>query len=232
MPAFWLLFTIPGRIICNSEAVKRCIVSYGIDASKIVAIPAFSSQYLEYADAVLPEPVERFFGRYAAIVFTYIRMRPLFYPLTLFKGMATVIRSQPHVGLVVCGGTSHADAGVWPAVQAEIAREGIADHICFVDDVDHDQFLAALRRSALYLRTPITDGVASSVLEALALRIPVVGSENGTRPEGVITYPADDDVRMAEAVEYVIANRAAVVASIPPVAVADTVADEVALLTS
>jgi len=30
--------------------------------------------------------------------------------------------------------------------------------------------------------------VCSSVLEALALKTPVVASENGSRPEGVITY--------------------------------------------
>ena len=43
------------------------------------------------------------------------------------------------------------------------------DRICFVADLDRDAFLTALQRSTLYLRTPITDGVASSVLESLAL---------------------------------------------------------------
>jgi glycosyltransferase involved in cell wall biosynthesis len=231
-PLFWLLFIIPRRIICNSEPVRRCIAGYGIAPEKITAIPAFSRQYLEFTRMTLPDHVEAFYARYASIVVTYVRMRPLFYPITLIDGMALVMRKCPHVGLVLLGGTSHADAGVWPAVQAAIERHGIGDRICFVDDLDHDAFLSAIERSTLYLRTPITDGVASSVLESISLRIPVVASDNGTRPEGVVTYPADDAGALAAAVDHVIARRTEIAAALGHVAAPDTVADEVALLTS
>ena len=91
--------------------------------------------------------------------------------------------------------------------------------------------LTALQRSTLYLRTPITDGVASSVLESLALSVPVVACENGTRPRGVLTYRADDPTEMATQMEHVIANRQQVVEAIGPLDVPDTLADEIALLT-
>jgi glycosyltransferase involved in cell wall biosynthesis len=84
----------------------------------------------------------------------------------------------------------------------------------------------------VYLRTPVTDGVASSVLESLALGVPVVACENGTRPAGVITYPPEDGDKMAAAVEYVIRNRADVVARMQRVEIVDTLTDEVALLTA
>ncbi len=74
--------------------------------------------------------------------------------------------------------------------------------------------------------------MASSVLEALALRVPVVACENGTRPPGVVTYPAEDAAGLAAAVEQVLANHAAVAASLESLEPPDTVADEVALLTS
>ncbi|NOT28710.1 MAG: glycosyltransferase family 4 protein [Acidobacteria bacterium] len=232
VPVFWLLFLIPRRIICNSDAVKACISRYGIAPEKIVAIPAFSRQYLEFSRVQLPGDVEAFLGRCAVAVLAYVRMRPLFYPVTLIDGMAEVMRHRPDVGLVLCGGTGHADVGVWPAVQEAIRRHGVQDRICFVEDFDHDQFLSALERSGLYLRTPITDGVASSVLEALALGIPVVACENGTRPAGVVTYVADDPQGLAAAVQHVIDHRTEVVAALRQVAAPDTVADEVALLTS
>jgi glycosyltransferase involved in cell wall biosynthesis len=231
-PLFRLLFAIPRRIICNSDAVKACIAGYGVNPEKIVAIPAFSRQYLEFSNVPLPAQVEEFFGRYPAIVFTYVRMRPLFYPVTLIDGMANVMKRRPDVGLIICGGTGHADEGVWPSVQEAIQRQGVGDRICFVDDLDHDAFLTALQRSALYLRTPITDGVASSVLESLALGVPVVACENGTRPAGVLTYPADDAGRMAATVEHVLSNRAEVLASMTTLDVPDTVGDEIAVLTS
>lgn len=232
VPVFWLLFVIPRRIICNSDAVKACIARYGVSPEKIVAIPAFSRQYLEFTRVPLPDHVEAFLSRYSTAVLTYVRMRPLFYPVVLIDGMAVVMRRRPDLGLILCGGTGHADAGVWPSVQEAIARHGIADRICFVDDLDHDAFLSALERSAVYLRTPITDGVASSVLESLALGIPVVACENGTRPAGVVTYPATDPEALAAAVDHVIGHRSDVVAALSNVSAPDTLADEVALLTS
>jgi glycosyltransferase involved in cell wall biosynthesis len=231
-PVFRLLFAIPRRIICNSDAVKRCIAGYGVPASKIVPIPAFSRQYLEFSDVELPPELDAYLAQHPTTVFSYLRLRPLFYPTVLIDGMARVMERRPDVGLVICGGRGHADDGVWPAVEAAMERHGLQSRICFVDDLDHDAFLTALRRSALYLRTPITDGVASSVLEALALGIPVVACDNGTRPRGVVTYAAEDADGLAAAVSYVLDNRPTVVAGLANVEVADTLSDEVALLTS
>ena len=129
-------------------------------------------------------------------------------------------------------GLGHSDAGVWPAVQDAIQRHQVQDRICFVDDLDHDAFLTALERSAMYLRTPITDGVASSVLEALALGVPVVACENGTRPSGVVTYPAEDPERLAGAVMHVLDERSGGTAALSTHEIPDTVSDEVRLLTA
>jgi glycosyltransferase involved in cell wall biosynthesis len=232
VPVFWLLFAIPRRIICNSNAVKECIAGYGIPRRKIVAIPAFSRQYLEFTPVALPPQVEQFFRRFPRVVFTYLRMRPLFYPETLVHGMARVFKSSADIGLIVCGMAGHSDEGVRPQFDAAIAQHRIEDRVCLLDDLDHDAFLTILAGSALYLRTPITDGVASSVLEALTLGVPVVACDNGTRPEGVITYPAGDPVKLATAVEHVLARHDEVVAALGSIEVADTVADEVVLLTT
>jgi hypothetical protein len=48
--------------------------------------------------------------------------------------------------------------------------------------------------------------VAASVLESLALGIPVVASENGRRPEGVITYEDADPVDMVAKLNFVREN--------------------------
>jgi glycosyltransferase involved in cell wall biosynthesis len=231
VPLYWFLFTLPKRIICNSEAVKRCIQGYGIPAGKIVPIPAFSRQYLEFEPTPLPEVLERFLTRYPTAVFTYARMRPLFFPVTMIDGMARVMARRPDVGLVLCGGLSHMESSLWVEVQERIASHGLADRICLIEDLDHDAFLTALTRSAIYLRTPITDGVASSVMESIALRVPVVASENGTRPPGVHTYPADDADRLAATVDFVLNRHADIVAGMDHLDVADTLTDEVALLT-
>jgi glycosyltransferase involved in cell wall biosynthesis len=226
------LFTIPRRIICNSDAVKARIEQYGIPGSKITAIPAFSTQYLEFEPAPLPEPVSAFYERYRHVILTYVRMRPLFYPLTLIDGFARLRNHRTDTGLLLCGVSGHSDKGVWEDTQERIRQHGIAEHICIVEDLERSAFLTALQRSALYLRTPITDGVSSSVLESLALGVPVLACENGTRPASVLTYKADDPDHMAERLEYVLANRDTVAATLGSLDVKDTLADEIALLTS
>ena len=232
LPAFWLLFAIPRRIVCNNEAVKRLIQGYGIPAAKIAVIPAFSREYLEYTPAVLPAELEAFFHRYPQVLFCYLRMRPLFFPLTLIEGFARVAADRPDVGLVICGGMSHGEEDLQRAVESAIARHSLSTRICLVDDLDHDAFLTALRRSAIYVRTPITDGVASSVLESLALSVPVVGCDNGTRPPGVITYPVEDAGRLATVLADVLVRRDQVVATLQSIQLPDTLTDEVVLLTS
>lgn len=231
-PLYWLLFAIPRHVICNSEAVKACIRGYGIPASKIVPIPAFSRQYLESAPTELPDALERFYARFPTVVFTYIRLRPLFYPLTLVDGMAALLARRAEVGVVFCGALGgHFEPDLRQEFEARLARYRLHDRVCLLEDLDHDAFLVALQRSTLYLRTPITDGVASSVMESIALCVPVVACENGTRPKGVVTYPAEDAAEMVAAVERVIDRRAEAIAAQAGLEVADTLADEVALLT-
>jgi glycosyltransferase involved in cell wall biosynthesis len=232
VPVFALLFLIPRRIICNSDAVKQKIRQYGVRESKIAPIAAFSRQYLEYAPAALPPSLAGFYQRYAHVIFTYVRMRPLFFPLTLVEAFASLARRRGDVGLVLCGISGHMEEDLWADVQQRLAHHRLAERVCTIEDLDHDQFLTALQRSTVYLRTPITDGVASSVLEAMALGVPVVACENGTRPAGVITYAAEDPEQMADKLEYVIANRATILAALPHVDVPDTLAEELKLLTS
>jgi len=231
-PLFWLAFLLPRQIICNNDAVKSRIVKYGVPAAKISVIPAFTREYLEYSETSLPPELESFRQRWPQILFTYLRMRPLFYPLVLVDAMAQIAAERHDTGLVICGGMSHGEPDLLAQVQSRITAHGLGDRVCFVEDLDHDAFLTALTRSAIYVRTPITDGVASSVLESLALGVPVVACENGTRPPGVLTYPAEDASQLAKVVTTTLAERAGVVASLVQVPVPDTLPAEVQILTT
>jgi glycosyltransferase involved in cell wall biosynthesis len=231
-PLFWLAFLIPRRIICNNEAVRERIARYGVPLAKIVAIPAFTREYLDYSEVPPPPEVEAFAQRYPQLLFTYLRMRPLFYPLVLIDAMAQIAAARADAGLVICGGMSHGEPELRAQVEARIDQHRLRERVCFVDDLDHDAFLTMLKRCAVYVRTPITDGVASSVLESLALGVPVVACENGTRPPGVRTYPVADPQRLAAVVLDTLANRALVVKSLDHAALPDTLPDEIAILTS
>jgi glycosyltransferase involved in cell wall biosynthesis len=224
-PGYWLVFALSRRIICNSEVVKERIVGYGVRPGKIVAIPAFSRQYLEFERVELPAHIAAFMAAANPLLSSYVFFRPEFFIPTLIDAMARLVRSHPSAGLVIMG----SDAGADP-IREQIRRLGLEQHVLLAGDQPHDAFLTIMTSARMYIRTPPKDGVCSSVLEALALGVPVVASENGTRPPSVVTYTADDPDDLAAKVEAVLADEAAVRASIVRPVIRDTVADEAALL--
>jgi glycosyltransferase involved in cell wall biosynthesis len=224
-PVFRLLFTAPKTIICNSEAVKARIAGYGVPASKIVPIPAFSRQYLEFEPADLDRATDAFLRRSDPVLCTYVFFRPEFFIDSLVDAVRRLSERYPRIGLVVMG----SDAGSGP-IRERVDRLGLADRILFAGDLPHDAFLTVMTRSKLYVRTPKKDGVASSVLEALSLGVPVVAADNGTRPESVITFEADNADHLAAQVAYALDHYERVKNGLVAPEIRDTVADEAGLL--
>jgi glycosyltransferase involved in cell wall biosynthesis len=232
VPVFWLMFALANRIICNNEAVKERICTYGVPRHKVVAIPAFSRQYLEFSPAVLAPAVEDFYRRFPTVVFSYIRLRPLFYPAELIIGFDEISKRRPDTGLLLCGTSGYTDGDLPAQVERLIAERGLHSRVCLVPDFTHDEFLTALERSAVYLRTHVSDGVCSSVHEALSLGVPVVASENGNRPPGVRTYPAADPAALAALVLEVLERGTANAKKMPLAEIEDTLSIEAQLLTA
>lgn len=231
LPLFRALFALPRWIICNSEEVKAKIVEYGVDPAKVVPIPAFSRQYLEAGDEPLPPEVEAFYRRFDEVVFCYIKMRPLFFPQATVEGFAR-LAARRNVGLMLCGIAGNMEPGIWPAVKARLDQPDLEGRVLVVEDLPHGQFLTALARSSVCLRTHLSDGVCSSVLEALTLGVPVVATENRNRPPGVITYESEDVDALAATLEHVLSRRDEISAKLERPEVRDTLAQEVGLLTA
>ena len=108
-PLYRLMFAVPRLIICNSEAVKAKILEYGVPAWKVVAIPAFTKQYLEFPRVELPSEVEAFYERTGEVLFAYIRVREGFNTSTLADGFARVAQRRAGVGLLLVGVRTYAD---------------------------------------------------------------------------------------------------------------------------
>ena len=224
-PVFRLIFLIPRTIVCNSEAVKAKIVSYGIDPEKIVPIPAFSRQYLQFHRVRLSDRLEDFIRDHDPVLSTYAFFRPEFYLESLIDSMKLLVERYPRLGLVVMG----SDAGS-EMIAERIRALGLTNNTVLAGDLAHDEFLSLLTRTRMYIRTPSKDGVCSSVLEALSLSVPVVASENGTRPPGVVTFAPNDAEDLAAKVGDVLSAYDDVRQRIPRPEIRDTVLDEARLL--
>ena len=232
VPMFWVLFTIPRRIICNSAAVKAKIVEYGIRPDKISPIQAFTRQYLDFKPQPLGDEIEAFYRAFPVVVFSYVNLRPKFYPMELLDGFAEVARRRADCGLVLCGIGGYAESDLDRAVRERLRQPDLAGRVCLIENLQHDEFLTALSGAAIFLRSHVSDGVCSSVLEALSLRIPVIAAENGHRPPGVVTYGATNASQLATLLEDVIARRHEVAAALPIPDLPDTLTLESNLLVS
>jgi glycosyltransferase involved in cell wall biosynthesis len=79
--------------------------------------------------------------------------------------------------------------------------EGVADRAKVLVG---SPLVPALRRNAVFIRPTRSEGDAVSVREALLAEVPVVASDVVDRPAGVITVPADDIERFADAVSMLL----------------------------
>jgi len=223
--AFRVLFRSCGEVICNHEPVKKLIQAYGVAEENIHPIPAFSTQYAEEIPVPLPAEVEQFVAASSPLLFSYSMFRPEFTMPALFAGFAALRRAHPRAGLLVAGPPEI------PAVSQEQLRQlGIEGAVLFPGNMPHAEFLTAVSRSSVFVRTHLRDGVCSSVLEALQLGVPVLAAEDGIRPPSVITYAPGDAADLEQKLLRVLADLAAARAHVRPPEITNNLQTEIALL--
>ena len=188
--AFGLLFHLAGGIACDDDFVKQAIIDYGIRPDKVTAIETFSPQYLSFQPAPLSEDVASFLGSHSPVFFCYVAFRPEYQLATLREAMNQFRRDNPYAGFIWLGFT----AKELPAAQDYVRDWPDAERLSLLllGNLAHDEFLTLLSRCFACIRTPACDGVAASVLESLVMGVPVVASENGRRPVGILCYSETD----------------------------------------
>jgi glycosyltransferase involved in cell wall biosynthesis len=226
IPMFKFIFGVAKKIICNSKAVKEKIVEYGINPDKIVPIQAFSRQYLQFSPVQFNGSLQSFMESKDLLISSYVFFRPEFFIDRMVKGIAELVKKYPNLGLMILGSDDNSKE-----IRKLVEELDISGFVYFTGDLDHDSFLSLVSGSHIFLRTPIRDGISSSVLEALALNVPVVASENGHRPESVITYDHEDIADMVRVLGKTIENLPEIKRRVVKPQIRDTVADEVIVLT-
>ena len=224
--AFRLLFQSAGKIACDSVEIKDAIEDYGIKSHKITSIGTFSRQYLTFTPTDLPESFDNFLSRRWPVFFCYLSFRPEYRVEALREGMKRFRERYSDAGFIWLGFPDRelSQARAFVDTWTEEERQ----HLLLVGNLSHGDFLTLLRRCSAYLRSPTCDGMAASVLEALALKVPVVASENGRRPAGVITYCDEDSADMCAKMIYVVENDSTIRSALGHDSVGDKVPDNIA----
>ena len=215
--AFAFLFRFPQRIYCNSDKVKNVLLTTGIAPDRVVPIPHFSSYYVQFNPTPLPAKVEAFYRDHDGVFFSYVCFRKEFALEFLAEAIRRFRQRNPRVGFLLVGPWDREMEGMTAFLKAE----GIEDAVCSQGSVPHDTFLTMLSRSLAYIRTPVTDGICSSVLESLKLKVPVLGADNGARPVGTELWKEGDVDSLLVLMEEALRDNKAMVARIPEIDVED-----------
>jgi peptidoglycan/xylan/chitin deacetylase (PgdA/CDA1 family)/glycosyltransferase involved in cell wall biosynthesis len=202
--AFSLLFVSAGSITCDSEEMKQAIQSYGLDGHNIAPFACFSPAYLKFRRVPLPDEIEQFLKRYSPVFFCYVSFRPEYALEGLRGGIELYSKRDPRAGFIWLG----FPAREVPHAEAFLKNTpgGRPGNILLLGNLDHDAFLSLLSRCFAYIRPPACDGISASVLESLALGVPVIAAENGRRPPHVVTYRFGDPQELCEKLLYVREN--------------------------
>jgi glycosyltransferase involved in cell wall biosynthesis len=215
--AFALLFRLPHRVYCNSEKVKASILTTGVRPEIVVPIPHFSTHYVQFAPVDLPAEVEEFYRKHDGVFFSYVCFRPEFVLEFLAEAIRRFRLSHPNIGFMMVGPW---DREMGPMLEF-LKQERVDRAVCVLGSVPHEMFLTLLSRSLAYIRTPVTDGVCSSVLESLKLKTPVIAAQNGARPPGTELWEAGDVGSLLALMEDVVRRRPELVARIPDLPIED-----------
>jgi glycogen(starch) synthase len=163
--------------------------------------PAFLP--LERSPARIPDELEAWSAGRSPLISVTLAFRPEYGFELLVRAVAVLRLRYPGLGCVVMGGgENRADA------EGFLERQGMAEAIYLVGDLDHKACLAVISRSAVFVRPTYADGDSISVREAMSLGVPVVASKVGMRPAGALLFDAGDlDGLVAQVVKILSQDR-------------------------
>ncbi len=165
------------RHVAISDNIRNVMISDGIPEQRITTIHS-GVDVLKNRDAVVPSGFREQWkichdGVIVGTVAAFVGHKD--YP-TLIKAAAIVVKTNPKVYFMAVG-----DGVLQPKMQTLAADLGISDHFIFCGfQTRVGDFLKAFD---IYVMASKLEGLGTSVLDALALGLPVIGTRAGGIPE-------------------------------------------------
>lgn len=174
------------RLIAVNTALADVFRRLGARTERVLAVPPYVLPDTLPAVA-FPEPLETFYAAHHPVLVSMGWLEPEYDFALQIAVLAKVRERWPGAGLAILG-----EGRLRPELEIARQNSGAAAHILLAGDQPHAIALHAIARAGLFLRTTHYDGDSISVRESLHLGTPVVASDNGMRPPGVVLFPARD----------------------------------------
>lgn len=187
------------RFICASEAIRQILIADGVAASRTVTVhEGIDLAHVAAAPSInLHE--ELWLPHGAPIVGNIGALVPHKGQRHLIEAAAQVVRQVPDARFVIAG-----EGELRPSLEHQIRHLGLEKHVIlagFRPDV-----LSVLKAFDVFVMSSITEGLGTSLLDAMACGKPIVATTAGGIPEvvqdgrtGFLVPPRDHDA-MAEAI--------------------------------
>jgi glycogen synthase len=187
------------RIIAVNQEIVEFLLRLGVEAERVRLIPPHSFTDGGLQGETLPSSLALFFESHQPVIISVGLLEPE-YNLELQIETIGALRARfPQAGLIIVGsGALEAD------MRASIASKDYASDILLCGDVTHRVTLEAIRKSNVMIRTTLYDGDAVSVREALYLGTPVIATDNGMRPKGVLLVSQSSPDALGRALEQIL----------------------------
>jgi glycosyltransferase involved in cell wall biosynthesis len=203
----WKYSRGPDRLIAISGRVRDVLIEDGVPASRIALIPSG----IELQTPPPPEGPglrERVGAPASApIILTIASLADYKDHPTLIEAAARLTAREPMTRWAVCG-----SGGLLDSMRGEVVRRGLADRVRYLG------FVAGARgflpEADAFCLTSKTEGLGTSVLDAMAAGVPVAATAAGGIPEMIehevsgLLAPVGDPAALAAAVDRLLDDHA------------------------
>jgi len=169
------------EVVCVNQEIAAAVAGLGVANEQIRIAPAFLP--IEAPKVALPTEIESWIQQHSPVVTSAMFFRPEYGFELLVRALLALKRRYPRIGCLVMGSGEEREQAA-----ALLKTHGLEDTILLAGDLQHELCLSLMARSAVFVRPTFRDGDSISVREAVALGVPVVASNVGTRPEGVLLF--------------------------------------------
>ena len=185
-----------GYFICRNNEMREALIEYGAGPDKAAILPGFLGILSKSSETDLPVEIQGFLKKHDPVLGVTANLDPEYGIQLMLEAMEELRARYPRIGLLVIG--------PYEESKVKFATCKILNSIYFTGQLSNQAVLAVMSRLTIFIRPTYFDGDSISVREALSLGIPVVASDTGLRPSGVILFPKGNKDKLAESITYVL----------------------------
>jgi glycosyltransferase involved in cell wall biosynthesis len=185
--------------VCASDAIRQMVIADGVPSSHAVTI--YEGIDLARAAAAPPADLhaELWLPHHAPIVGNVAALVPHKGQRHLIEAAAIVVRRMPDARFVIAG-----EGELRPQLERQIKEHRLEKHVFLVGF--RPDVLSVHKAFDLFVMSSVTEGLGTSLLDAMACAKPIVATTAGGMPEVVadretgLLVPPRDDQALADAI--------------------------------